>query len=125
MPDRSLLGRVDAPMEINVVTQLGPPFIGLILSTILFGITLLQAFIYYTVYGKQDILFHKVSVGIICTLDALHTVLTSYTMYGYLIIHAANPGGEAALSSSMKVICWPPMDRYVFTARAIDSKMLD
>ncbi|KZP22915.1 hypothetical protein FIBSPDRAFT_952486 [Athelia psychrophila] len=116
-----------APTEVDVVTQLGPPFIGLLLSTILFGITLLQALLYYTIYGKQDMLFHKLSlscsrsivvhirhlsalsvlplnsqIGAVCAFDALHTALISYAMYNYLIQNALNPSGWTTLSPAMK-----------------------
>ncbi|EGN94815.1 hypothetical protein SERLA73DRAFT_143687 [Serpula lacrymans var. lacrymans S7.3] len=71
-------------MSQSLADNLGAVFIGVIFSSILFGITNLQTYIYYCRYPK-DWYIHKISIGILWALDAVHLALTVDAVYQYLI----------------------------------------
>jgi len=74
-------------------------FLGVIVSCILFGVSALQVFYYYHYY-PGDTLLHKVSVGLLCVLDATHLCLSIASAYHYGV---AGFGQRAGLD----VIVWP------------------
>ncbi|KIY71352.1 hypothetical protein CYLTODRAFT_369465 [Cylindrobasidium torrendii FP15055 ss-10] len=62
----------------------GAAFLGLIFSAILFGVNLLQVYIYYREY-PNDWKLYRFSVLGLWTLDAFHLSLTIHAVYYYLI----------------------------------------
>jgi len=63
---------------------LGAALIGLVIGAVLFGITTLQAYQYFTKYS-EDALWLKISVIILCLLDTIHLCFSVHMIYFYLI----------------------------------------
>jgi hypothetical protein len=61
----------------------------MIASTLLFGVSNLQAYIYYMQYPR-DWIVYKVSVAVLWVLDAFNLFLTVHAMYYYLVLHYSN-----------------------------------
>ncbi|KAE9404410.1 hypothetical protein BT96DRAFT_935755 [Gymnopus androsaceus JB14] len=66
-------------------STLGVALIGIILSTLLFGITCFQVYMYYTQYCSHDHLVLKLLVAGLFTLDAFHVVLLVLFYYHYTV----------------------------------------
>ncbi|KAJ6524190.1 hypothetical protein B0H19DRAFT_1276635 [Mycena capillaripes] len=60
---------------------LGAWLIGLIVSSVMFGITCLQAYLYFTKYCLRDSALKKTFVAILLALDALNLALLSHSFY--------------------------------------------
>ncbi|KAJ7920311.1 hypothetical protein B0H13DRAFT_2319651 [Mycena leptocephala] len=60
---------------------LGAWLIGLIVSSVMFGITCLQAYLYFTKYCSRDSALMKTFVAILLALDALNLALLSHSFY--------------------------------------------
>ncbi|PBK81114.1 hypothetical protein ARMGADRAFT_816338 [Armillaria gallica] len=65
-------------------TTIGAAYVGAMLSSLLFGITVLQVFIYYRDY-PNDWQLYRYSVGILWVLDAFHLSLTMHAVYHYTV----------------------------------------
>ncbi|XP_006455891.1 hypothetical protein AGABI2DRAFT_121806 [Agaricus bisporus var. bisporus H97] len=63
---------------------LAPPFVGFVIGTALFGVTILQSYQYFKNYS-HDSIWIKLQVSIICLLDSLHLVFSSKLMYRFFI----------------------------------------
>ncbi|PBK84962.1 hypothetical protein ARMGADRAFT_1087867 [Armillaria gallica] len=63
---------------------IGAAYVGAMLSSLLFGITVLQVFIYYRDY-PNDWQLYRYSVGILWVLDAFHLSLTIHVIYHYTV----------------------------------------
>ncbi|KAK0471450.1 hypothetical protein IW261DRAFT_1612042, partial [Armillaria novae-zelandiae] len=63
---------------------LGAVYIGATVAAILFGITNLQAVVYYKNY-PADWWVYRYSVALLWILDALHVALSTHALYYYLI----------------------------------------
>ncbi|KAJ7128275.1 hypothetical protein C8R46DRAFT_1237047 [Mycena filopes] len=68
----------------------GITFIGSIISSVLYGITVIQAFIYYRTPGK-DTLRTKLMVFVLLSLDTLHQVVTTWMTYHYVVSTFGDP----------------------------------
>lgn len=64
---------------------LGALFVGLVLSTALFGLTTMQTYIYFVNYPSDQTLL-KWFVGVLWTLDFTHTFLISHAAYHFFIL---------------------------------------
>ncbi|KAJ7284424.1 hypothetical protein C8J57DRAFT_1708909 [Mycena rebaudengoi] len=64
---------------------LGAWFIGLIISAVIFGITCLQAYLYFTKHCTPDSVFFKSFVAFLMVLDTLHLALLSESYYGVTV----------------------------------------
>ncbi|KAJ7747619.1 hypothetical protein DFH07DRAFT_962410 [Mycena maculata] len=73
------------PALIPVDNFLGIALIGLVLSTIVYGITCLQVFSYYTKYSNRGGLFLKTFVGDVMALDMFHLALLVMFVYHYSV----------------------------------------
>ncbi|KAJ7747610.1 hypothetical protein DFH07DRAFT_575439 [Mycena maculata] len=73
------------PALIPVDNFLGIALIGLVLSTIVYGITCLLVFSYYTKYSSRDGLFLKTFVAALMTLDTFHLALLVMFVYHYSV----------------------------------------
>lgn len=83
-------------------TTYGRTFIGLVVSAILFGVTVLQTFLYYRNYPKDSKLI-KWMVAILWILDAAQLSLSTVTIYWYLVTNFNNPEALARTFWSMNV----------------------
>ncbi|TFK50397.1 hypothetical protein OE88DRAFT_249633 [Heliocybe sulcata] len=91
----------------SLVEDIGGTFlVSLFIAAILYGISTLQAFIYYQNY-PNDPLMLKSFVALICTIETAHTIFCIDFIYNYLIINFGNEGhlGEIYWSVGVTVIC--------------------
>ncbi|KAJ7055064.1 hypothetical protein C8F01DRAFT_1321611 [Mycena amicta] len=65
-------------------STLGPHFVGVVLATIFYGITIAQAFAYFRAYGADPRLM-KFLVALLLLLDTTHVSLVFASIYGYAI----------------------------------------
>ncbi|KAH8995616.1 hypothetical protein EDB92DRAFT_147644 [Lactarius akahatsu] len=82
----------------DIQNTFGAAFVGLLISTTLFGLTIVQTWIYFWHYGKRDPKALKFFVAFITVMDTLHTILCAYAVYWYLVL---NFGNVESLDSSM------------------------
>ncbi|OAX33155.1 hypothetical protein K503DRAFT_869723 [Rhizopogon vinicolor AM-OR11-026] len=84
----------------------GALFIGVVIAAMLFGVSNVQAFIYFQTHGDKWISFYKLVVIGLLILDALHLVLMVYSLYYYLVTNYANVGvlTEIVWSSQLEVL---------------------
>ncbi|KAH9918455.1 uncharacterized protein B0H18DRAFT_668496 [Fomitopsis serialis] len=71
---------------------LGAVFIGIVLSTIIYGITCLQVYLYYTKHCRDDGRGMKVYVSLLLGFDTLHVALLAITYYYYTVTHFGDFG---------------------------------
>jgi len=77
-------------ISLDLGDTLGAAFLGMVVSTLLFGVSNLQVYIYYMQYPR-DWIVYTVSVAVLWMLDAFNLALTIHAMYYYLVIHFHNP----------------------------------
>ncbi|KIK69632.1 hypothetical protein GYMLUDRAFT_34017 [Collybiopsis luxurians FD-317 M1] len=80
----------------------GAAFVGLIVSTSLYGATILQTYLYYRNYPK-DSLYIKLLVLALWFLDSIQLAFCATAMYWYLITNFNNPPALEKLTWSMEV----------------------
>ncbi|EIM84219.1 uncharacterized protein STEHIDRAFT_169981 [Stereum hirsutum FP-91666 SS1] len=83
------------PSLIPLDNLLGVAFIGVIISTAIYGITCLQVYHYYTKHCAQDSAFLKSFVAALLVLDSLHVALLATFYYHYTV---TNFGDYAVLA---------------------------
>ncbi|KAI0042040.1 hypothetical protein FA95DRAFT_625771 [Auriscalpium vulgare] len=69
------------PALIPVDNNLGAVFIGVVLSAVIYGITWMQIYMYYTEYGVRDNRFLKSFVALLMALDTLHLAFLIHGTY--------------------------------------------
>ncbi|KAI0316362.1 hypothetical protein OF83DRAFT_1172972 [Amylostereum chailletii] len=79
-----------APLIPALDNTMGAFYIGVIVSSALYGVTCLQTWFYYNEY-PADPLFMKVLVGAVWALDTTHQALISHAVYIYLVRNYFNP----------------------------------
>ncbi|KAH9054884.1 hypothetical protein EDB87DRAFT_1406655 [Lactarius vividus] len=62
-------------------------FIGLLISTTLYGLTIVQTWVYFWNYRKRDPKALKLFIVFITIMDTIDTILSAYTIYWYLILN--------------------------------------
>ncbi|KAJ6488159.1 hypothetical protein C8R47DRAFT_1320543 [Mycena vitilis] len=72
-------------MLIPLYNTFGAWLIGLIVSAVLFGVTCLQVYLYFTKHCTRDPAFVKSFVALLLSLDTFHLALTSHVMYSATI----------------------------------------
>ncbi|KIY48366.1 hypothetical protein FISHEDRAFT_58997 [Fistulina hepatica ATCC 64428] len=80
-------------IEATLDNTLGANFIGIILSTILFGITVLQSYLYFADGSSTDPTFLKCFVGTLLwfrAIDSFHVALLVHAYYFYTVTHFGN-----------------------------------
>ncbi|SJK97752.1 uncharacterized protein ARMOST_01006 [Armillaria ostoyae] len=84
--DSTYTYKVETGPEIPTVLSatFGAFHIGATLAAILFGVTNLQAVIYYKKY-RNDWWFYKSAVALLWALDALHVALSTQVLYSFLM----------------------------------------
>ncbi|KAJ4482237.1 hypothetical protein J3R30DRAFT_2145227 [Lentinula aciculospora] len=80
----------------------GSAFVGLIVSAILYGATILQVYLYYRNYPK-DARFLKVLVFALWIFDTIQLTLCVTALYWYLITNYNNPSVLDQLTWSMEL----------------------
>uniref|UniRef100_A0A0W0EV87 DUF6534 domain-containing protein n=1 Tax=Moniliophthora roreri TaxID=221103 RepID=A0A0W0EV87_MONRR len=83
-------------------TTYGSAFLGLVISAILYGITILQVYFYYRNYPR-DARFIKILVFTVWLWDTLHLSLCTTAIYWYLITNYARPDALEQLTWSMEL----------------------
>jgi hypothetical protein len=82
--------------------NVGAAFFGLVAASILYGMTNLQTYIYFTRFPK-DWIFHKTSVGALWALDSFHLALTIHLVHFYLVESFGNVFALASIVWSLKI----------------------
>ncbi|KAF7330928.1 WD40 repeat-like protein [Mycena venus] len=100
---------------------LGAAFIGGIFASILYGVTCVQAFIFFNADRKQSA-FLKLIVLTLWIFDTLHLIFVCYALYWYMVTNYTNPAVLVSLpwSISAGILLTPTSDtivRSVFTYR--------
>ncbi|TBU53498.1 hypothetical protein BD310DRAFT_829972 [Dichomitus squalens] len=80
----------------------GALFIGVLVSAVLFGLTMLQVFVYFQHY-PADRRWRKVAVFWLWFLDAFHFSLSAHFIYFYLVTNFDNPSALLTVIWSYKV----------------------
>ncbi|KAJ7751725.1 hypothetical protein B0H14DRAFT_2756576 [Mycena olivaceomarginata] len=73
------------PSLIPLDSLLGAAFIGILVSTAVYGITCLQGYIYYTENSSGDKRYLKTFVGVLILLDTFHVILLGIFYYRYSV----------------------------------------
>ncbi|KAI1782390.1 hypothetical protein LXA43DRAFT_1187674 [Ganoderma leucocontextum] len=76
-------------VAVTLDDTLGAAFVGHTVTTVLYGITTLQTFMYYR-YNQKDSVILKASVAGLWLLDSLHVGLITAAMYWYCITSFSN-----------------------------------
>ncbi|KAG1825342.1 hypothetical protein EV424DRAFT_676455 [Suillus variegatus] len=79
------------PIRANLRGICGALFIGSILTASLFGLTSIQAFIYFRTHAGRWTKFYRLIVLLLWILDATQTTLVVHCVYFYLVTNLANP----------------------------------
>ncbi|KAF8883553.1 hypothetical protein BD779DRAFT_827924 [Infundibulicybe gibba] len=87
----------------TVDNTIGAAFLGVIASAFLFGITTLQAYWYFHRFWRQDTLLHRISVGVLWSLDTFHLFLTIHSVYHYIVTGFGHLEGLAYITWSIKL----------------------
>ncbi|KAF9059762.1 hypothetical protein BDP27DRAFT_1238142 [Rhodocollybia butyracea] len=64
---------------------LGAAFIGIILSTVIYGVTCLQVYQYFTHHSYKDTTLLKIFVSLFVTIDTFHVALLVTFYYEYTV----------------------------------------
>ncbi|KAI9443471.1 hypothetical protein H4582DRAFT_2096011 [Lactarius indigo] len=75
---------------VDIRNSFGAAFFGLLVSTTLFGLTVVQAWIYYWRCWNKDRKTLKFFIGFLLVTEAFHTILCAYAIYWYLILNFGN-----------------------------------
>ncbi|KAG2113673.1 hypothetical protein BD769DRAFT_1778575 [Suillus cothurnatus] len=89
--------------HLQLVDTFGALFIGVILAAVLFGITIVQVFVYFQTHSGTGITFYKLVVILLWTLDALHLALIIHIVYFYLVINHTTFGALTEIIWSCKL----------------------
>ncbi|KAJ7469275.1 hypothetical protein B0H11DRAFT_2283773 [Mycena galericulata] len=69
-------------------------FIGFAVATTAYGICVLQCYLYFRNYPKDNI-FLKMTVGTLWTLDTLSTIMVAHSLYTYFVLNFGNLAADA------------------------------
>jgi len=75
---------------VDINNTLGAAFIGLIFSTTLFGVAILQTWVYFWNYGSRDPIALKIFIVFLTVMETTLAVLRAYVLYWYLILNFGN-----------------------------------
>ncbi|KAI0769287.1 hypothetical protein BD413DRAFT_613841 [Trametes elegans] len=87
---------------LNLNPTYGALFVGVLLSAVLFGVTMLQTFVYFQQY-PADKAWRKLAVCWLWFLDALHLALSAHFVYHYLVNNYGNPDALSQIVWSFKL----------------------
>ncbi|KAG2352144.1 hypothetical protein BDR07DRAFT_1439264 [Suillus spraguei] len=89
--------------QLDIGTTFGALFIGVTIAAVLFGLSNIQAFIYFQTHKDTGILFFNLAVIWLWILDALHLALIVHCVYYYLVINYANVNALMEIVWSFKL----------------------
>ncbi|KAJ6512187.1 hypothetical protein C8R47DRAFT_1314226 [Mycena vitilis] len=89
-------------MTASLQSTFGSAFVGLVVSAILYGVTILQTYLYYRNY-PQDSKILKWMVAILWLLDTVHLVLCTVSVYTVLVLNFNNPDILLTATWSMNI----------------------
>ncbi|KAJ6557393.1 hypothetical protein DFH09DRAFT_1164045 [Mycena vulgaris] len=89
-------------MTDSLQNTFGSAFVGLVVSAILYGVTILQTYLYYRNY-PEDPKVLKWMVAILWLLDTAHLALCAIAVYWVLVLNFNNPAILSTASWSMNV----------------------
>ncbi|KAH9060299.1 hypothetical protein EDB87DRAFT_625313 [Lactarius vividus] len=75
---------------VDVHNSFGIVFIGLLITTTLYGLTILQTWVYFWNCRKRDPKTLKLFIIFITVLDTIDIILSAYTIYWYLVLNFGN-----------------------------------
>ncbi|KAG9308334.1 hypothetical protein JVU11DRAFT_12098 [Chiua virens] len=76
----------DASSAINLSDSWGSTLAAVFVSLVLYGVSILQTFLYYERYTKDTIIL-KLLVAWVFVLDTIHTILISTGVWQYFVVH--------------------------------------
>ncbi|KAH9161144.1 hypothetical protein EDB89DRAFT_2080917 [Lactarius sanguifluus] len=79
-----------SPPVVDIRNSFGAAFVGLLVSTTLFGLTIAQTWIYFWNYRNSDSKLLKFFVAFVTFVDTLHTIICAYAIYWYLVLNFGN-----------------------------------
>ncbi|KAG0699782.1 hypothetical protein DFH29DRAFT_33669 [Suillus ampliporus] len=80
----------------------GMLYISAAVGAIFFGLSIVQAFLYFQTHRDSGVTFYKLAVYWLLFLDALHVVFVNSTIYYYLVTNYANPPALLEIAWSFK-----------------------
>ncbi|KAG0698366.1 hypothetical protein DFH29DRAFT_102304 [Suillus ampliporus] len=89
--------------QLNLGSTFGALFIGVTIAAILFGVTNVQAFIYFQTHRDTGRTFYKLVVIGLWILDALHLALIVHCVYYYLVNNYGNISALTEIVWSFKL----------------------
>ncbi|KAH8829599.1 hypothetical protein DL96DRAFT_1065102 [Flagelloscypha sp. PMI_526] len=98
LPKTGLPGLADATLD----NTIGAAFIGAICGACLFGVSSLQAYLYYHAW-YDDTIIHRIGVGLLWVLDMLHLALTCHAVYYYAVTSFGQVGALVYIHWSIKL----------------------
>ncbi|KAH7908690.1 hypothetical protein BJ138DRAFT_1157083 [Hygrophoropsis aurantiaca] len=85
------------PLDLDLNNSYGALFIGFATAAILFGLTNVQAFVYFQTHSGSGLTFYKIVTFYLWILDALHLAFIAHMIYHYLVTNYANPAALIAI----------------------------
>ncbi|KAG9221483.1 hypothetical protein CCMSSC00406_0009919 [Pleurotus cornucopiae] len=82
---------------------LGSLYVGSLFAAVLYGITSIQTYSYFSWFYNRDSFVHRVAVGLLWSLDTIHFVLVVHGVYYYCVESFENPLKLLTLVWSMKL----------------------
>ncbi|KAG0698130.1 hypothetical protein DFH29DRAFT_113120 [Suillus ampliporus] len=89
--------------HIDLGNTFGALFIAVIIAAVLFGLSNVQAFLYFQTHRGTGISFHKLVVIWLWIFDALHLALIVHCVYYYLVTNYANISALTEIVWSFKI----------------------
>ncbi|KAI9060736.1 hypothetical protein FKP32DRAFT_1678689 [Trametes sanguinea] len=96
----------------SLASTLGAIYVGVVIGTMLYGLTVHQGYRYYKLY-PDDALYLKIMVSAIFMMETLHTVISIYIGYHYLVAEAFNLAGTLDCH-------WTIRSTFIITSIAVD-----
>ncbi|OBZ79896.1 hypothetical protein A0H81_00123 [Grifola frondosa] len=84
---------------LNLGPTYGATLIGILISSVLYGFTSFQTYLYFIRFGKNDRRLLKCMVAFIWVLETLHEFLVSHYLYWNLIVNYGNPSALVATTN--------------------------
>jgi len=78
-----------SPVQVDLSAIFGPVYWGFVVATVLFGVSIVQGYLYYS--KARDSWFLTLFVWTLLVLDCATTVLAAEAIRGYLIVNFGNP----------------------------------
>ncbi|KAF9264336.1 hypothetical protein L218DRAFT_240389 [Marasmius fiardii PR-910] len=81
---------LDIPVK-QMEETMGAVFIGVVFATFLYGMSFVQAYVYFFVTPSRDKWPLKTLVATVLLCDTIHQILISHTLYTYVILNYGKP----------------------------------